>query len=330
MSESADGLERALECASRTLRELRRSLNESFFGHGDLVHRLLAALVADGHVLLEGPPGLGKTTLVRALATGLELDFQRIQCTPDLMPGDILGTRILEEADGERRFVPMFGPIFTNLLLVDEVNRATPRTQSALLEAMAERQITLFGERHVLEPPFLVIATQNPIEMEGTYPLPEAQLDRFSVKLELSPPGEAALVNILEHTTGPVAASTAGKVPRGALLKLQELARRVPAAESVLRLAARIVLATDPRRPESPELVRTGLRYGAGPRGAQHLVRLAKAEALIAGREFASSEDLLAGAREVLRHRLVLNYEGEAMGLHPDRFVDAALEAVTH
>ena len=320
-------LEQRLEKARADLSRLRAQLRATFLGSSDTVELVTLALLADGHVLLEGAPGLGKTTLVRALAAALDLDFQRVQCTPDLMPGDILGTRILEEQDGVRRFVPVRGPIFTNLLLADEINRATPRTQSALLEAMAERQVTLFGERNVLPPPFLVVATQNPIEMEGTYPLPEAQLDRFLVKLELQSPSEDDLVAVLKSDPKAQAAPPEPCLIRRDLLGLQDLVRQFPAPESVLRLAARIVLYTDPRRADAPPRVRQALRYGASPRGAQALVALARGRALLAGRLVASQEDLFAVALPALRHRLVMSYEGEALELHPDDLVRDALQA---
>jgi len=324
---SERNLEQRLQKARGDWARLGARLRQHFLGSGDTVELVSLALLADGHVLLEGAPGLGKTTLVRALAAALDLDFQRVQCTPDLMPGDILGTRILEEQDGVRRFVPVRGPIFTNLLLADEINRATPRTQSALLEAMAERQVTLFGERNVLPPPFLVVATQNPIEMEGTYPLPEAQLDRFLVKLELASPGEEDLLAVLKADPMGQTPDVSPCLDRADLLDMQQLARRFPAPESVLRLAARVVLCTDPRRTESPPRVRQALRYGASPRGAQAMVALARGRALLAGRLVVTPEDLRAVAKPALRHRLVMSYEGEALELHPDDLVQDALQA---
>jgi len=318
---------RRIGAAREKVALLVEQLGRSFLGHREIVEFLALAVLCDGHVLLEGAPGLGKTTLVRALASALELDFQRIQCTPDLMPGDVLGTRILEEQDGTKRFVRVPGPVFTHLLLADEINRATPRTQSALLEAMAERQVTLYGERIELERPFLVIATQNPIEMEGTYPLPEAQLDRFLVELQLGAPSEEDILRVLVSTTGGDGDRTGRAMTRVELLDIQDLVRAVPAPESVLRFAARTVLATHPQREDSPAAVRQGLRYGASPRGAQALVLLAKARALVGGRLHASVDDVAAVAAPALRHRLVRSYEGEAQGLLPDTLVEMAIAA---
>jgi MoxR-like ATPase len=279
-------------------------------------------------VLLEGAPGLGKTTLVRALAGALDLSFQRVQFTPDLMPGDIIGTRMLEgDAGGERhfRFVP--GPIFTQVLLADEINRATPRTQSALLEAMQEKQITTWGESRKLDAPFLVIATQNPIEMEGTYSLPEAQLDRFAVKIEVAAPDEDDLIKILSHTTGVAMATPESQLDCQDLLEAQALVRELPASTDILRRVARIVLATSPQRPGSPRQIVDAVRFGASPRGGQAILLLAKARAFLAGRAFVTDDDIEAVAAPALRHRLVLSYEGEASGVHPDRLVAAAVKA---
>jgi MoxR-like ATPase len=289
---------------------------------------LLLSLLADGHVLLEGAPGLGKTTLVRALAGALDLSFQRVQFTPDLMPGDIIGTRMLEgDAGGERHFRFIPGPIFTQVLLADEINRATPRTQSALLEAMQEKQITTWGESRKLDSPFLVIATQNPIEMEGTYSLPEAQLDRFIVKIEVAAPSEDDLVKILAHTTGTPPSVATSQLDRADLVEAQALVRELPASTDILRRVARLVLATDPGRPTSPRQIQDAVRFGSSPRGGQAMLLLAKSRAFLEGRAFVSEADIEAVAAPALRHRLVLSYEGEASGVHPDRLVAAAVKA---
>ncbi|MDE0896194.1 MAG: AAA family ATPase [Planctomycetota bacterium] len=311
-----------------SLAGLRESIGRVFLGQEETVELLLLSLLADGHVLLEGAPGLGKTTLVRALSSALDLSFQRVQFTPDLMPGDIIGTRMLEgDAGGERhfRFVP--GPIFCQVLLADEINRATPRTQSALLEAMQEKQITTWGESRKLDRPFLVIATQNPIEMEGTYSLPEAQLDRFVTKIEVASPGEDDLVQILAHTTGATTEAVPGKLKAQDLIEAQALVRELPASTDILHRVARLVLATDPRRPASPRQIQDAVRFGSSPRGGQALLLLAKARAFLASRPFVTDEDIEAVAAPALRHRLVLSYEGEASGIHTDRLVAAAAKA---
>jgi len=306
---------------------LRAELAHTFLGQAEVVELLLLTVLAEGHALLEGAPGLGKTTLVKGLAAALELSFARIQFTPDLMPADILGTRILEETAGGGhafRFEP--GPIFAHLVLADEINRATPRTQSALLEAMQERQVTAFGETRPLPEPFCVVATQNPIEMEGTYPLPEAQLDRFLCKVALVSPSEKELIAILEATT------RARPAPRKAVLSGQDvramraLVREVPVEGELVRRVARLVRATDPQGELAPPGIRTAVRYGASPRGGQALLLLAKARALLAGRPWVTEEDLAVLAAPALRHRLVLSFEGEASGGGPDPLVRAAWE----
>jgi MoxR-like ATPase len=319
-------LEAKLASFREQILRLRQEIESTFLGQEEVVELLLLTLLAEGHALLEGAPGLGKTTLVKGLATALELSFQRIQFTPDLMPADILGTRILEEAGGggySFRFEP--GPVFANLVLADEINRATPRTQSALLEAMQERQVTAFGETRKLAEPFCVVATQNPIEMEGTYPLPEAQLDRFLCKVEIDAPGEGELAAILEATTGTRKPARQAVLTAHEVLEMRALVRAVPISSQHLRRVARLVRATDPRGELAPEPVRGLLRYGASPRGGQALVLLAKARALVRGRPWVSDEDIEELACPALRHRLVFGYEGEASGTHPDELVLQAL-----
>jgi MoxR-like ATPase len=304
---------------------LRARVAERFLGHDDVVDLLVSCVLVDGHCLLEGAPGLGKTTLVKGLAAALGLTFHRVQFTPDLMPGDILGLRILDEdAAGRRSFRFEEGPVFTQILLADEVNRATPRTQSALLEAMAERQVTMFGETRPLPDPFFVIATQNPIEMEGTYPLPEAQLDRFLCKIELKSPSEDELIAILAATTGAAPAPAGPAFDAQLLAEMRLLAAAMPVSSDVTRLAARTVLYTDPAREDAPEEVQRYLRFGASPRGGQALLRLGRARALLRGRPWVSDEDLAEVAGPALRHRLVFSYEGEASGVHADELVRAA------
>ena len=308
---------------------LERAIEGVFLGHHEVVEELLLAIFAGGHALLEGAPGLGKTTLVRTLATVLGLDFRRIQFTPDLMPPDVLGTRILTESEsGARQFEFQRGPIFSNVVLADEINRATPRTQSALLEAMGEKQVTVFGETCPLDDPFFVIATQNPIEMEGTYPLPEAQLDRFLLKIQLSSPAYEDLTSILGDTTGALRPPLEPVVKPGQVSAMQRLVREVPASSDMVGLAARIVRCTHPDDEHAPERVRRYVRFGASPRGGQALLLTAKARALIHGRLHVRAEDLEALAPSALRHRLILNYEGEAARLSADDLVrDAAQKA---
>ncbi len=298
-------------------------------GQRDVVRHTLVALLANGHLLLEGLPGLGKTMLVRTLAAALQLDFTRVQFTPDLMPADILGTDVLELGDGERRFRFHRGPVFTNLLLADEINRATPKTQSALLEAMQERQATVGGVTYPLPAPFLVLATQNPIELEGTYPLPEAQLDRFLFKVQVGYPSVEELAEITTRTTGATAPTTTPCADAATVLAMQALVREVPVATVVNTYAARLVAATQPTAPTAPELVRRYVRYGASPRGAQALLVGAKATALLAGRFNAAIEDVRAIAPAALRHRLIRTYEAEADGITPDALIAAVLESNT-
>jgi MoxR-like ATPase len=294
-----------------------------------VVRHVLICLVAGGHALLEGVPGLGKTMLIKTLAEALELRFSRIQFTPDLMPADIVGTDILEDqADGRRAFRFQPGPIFANLVLADEINRATPKTQSALLEAMQEHTVTVAKRTYKLEEPFFVLATQNPIEMEGTYPLPEAQLDRFLFKVNVGFPSSGELVEILSRTTGRSAPS-AGKAARGAqIVAMGQLARQIPVASHVSDFIARLIVASHPDQPSAPPLVKQYLRYGASPRGAQALVLGAKITALFAGRLNVAFADVAAVAPAALRHRLLLNFEAQAEGVTTDAVIKELLEKV--
>lgn len=318
--------EQDLESLRARWDELRQRLHQSIIGYREEIEMVLLSILADGHVLLEGAPGLGKTTLVGALAKALDLSFQRIQFTPDLMPGDIIGSRILEQDESGRRFVFQRGPIFANLILADEINRATPRTQSALLEAMQEHQVTVFGETQQLQPPFSVIATQNPVEMEGTYSLPEAQLDRFMTKIELGTPSEHDMVRILELTTSTETTPSDPVLKRDEVLQARDYVRQVPASEAVVRWVARGVLATHPGHADAPAEVRENVRYGASPRGASSILLLAKARALVCGRLHVAEEDVEAVAVPALRHRLILSYEGEANRASPDDLAALAME----
>jgi len=308
--------------------ELRQALEKSFVGQGEVVDLLLYTLLASGHPLLEGAPGLGKTTLVKSLAGALALDFQRVQFTPDLMPADILGARILEEKpEGGHAFRFEPGPIFAHLVLADEVNRATPRTQSALLEAMQEHQVTIFGESRPLPGPFCVVATQNPIEMEGTYPLPEAQLDRFLCKIDIPQPTTEELVEILERTTCGETPAPERILHGHDILEMRSLVREVPVSSDRVEEVARLIRATDPSDESAPPDVRGLLRFGASPRGGQAVLLLAKARALLGGRPWVAEEDVEAVCAPALRHRLIFSYEGEASGVPTDELVAQALRA---
>jgi len=308
---------------------VRKEVEKVIVGHGDVIDGVLIGLFAGGHCLLEGVPGLGKTMLVRALGLALDLKFNRIQFTPDLMPADIIGTNLVVEIEGGGRgFRFEAGPVFANLLLADEINRATPKTQSALLEAMQERTVTVGGARHVLEDPFLVLATQNPIEMEGTYPLPEAQLDRFMFKLKVSTSSRDELNEILRRTTereDPVP----GKVlESGAILEMKSFARGVVLADHVRDLAVRFTLATHPGTPGAPPLVKKYVRFGASPRSAQAMVLAGKIHALLDGRIHVSFGDVRRAVMPALRHRIILNFEAEAEGVEADGVIEEILEHV--
>jgi MoxR-like ATPase len=305
-----------------TIASIRREVRTVIVGHEALIDHVLIALIANGHVLLEGVPGLGKTLLVKTLAQCLDLRYSRIQFTPDLMPADIIGTNVvMQDADGRRYFQFQRGPVFSQILLADEINRATPKTQSALLEAMQERQVSVSGTVYPLEEPFLVLATQNPIEMEGTYPLPEAQVDRFLFKLKVETPTLQELVEIMERTSGPVLPTPAVVANSATIRAMQAFAREVPAAEHVKLYAARLVRATHPQESEASSMTRRFVRYGSSPRGAQALLVAGKVRALMEGRTNVSTEDLQALALAALRHRVLLNFEGEAEGVDPDEII---------
>jgi MoxR-like ATPase len=310
----------------RDVQRLRDEVGKVIVGHEAIVEGVVTSLLAGGHALLEGVPGLGKTMLVRTLAEAVDLTFSRIQFTPDLMPADIVGTNILvEDEGGGKRFQFQRGPIFAHVVLADEINRATPKTQSALLEAMQEHSVTVAKTTYKLEAPFFVLATQNPLEMEGTYPLPEAQLDRFFVKLKVTFPSRASLHTILDRTTGDSDVRAEKVVTGQRLLELRELVRQVPVARPVQDFAIRVLEATHPST-SAPELTRKFVRYGASPRGAQACLLGAKIKALLDGRFAAAADDIRAVARPCLRHRLILNFEGEAEGVDPDSVIDQILQ----
>jgi MoxR-like ATPase len=314
---------------TRTIGVLRAEIAKAIVGHGDVVDGVLTCMLAGGHALLEGVPGLGKTMLVRTLSETLSLTFSRIQFTPDLMPADILGTTVIDEAaGGGKSFEFRRGPVFANIVLADEINRATPKTQSALLEAMQEHRVSVGRHTHTLEQPFVVLATQNPLEMEGTYPLPEAQLDRFFFKLHVPFPNREDLHAILDRTTGAEVERPKPVVDRDRVLAMQKLVREVPVARHVQDYAIRVVQATHPDGPDAPELTRRFVRFGASPRGAQAVLLASKIRALFEGRFAASTDDVAASALPALRHRVLLNFEGEAEGIKTDQVLSAILKAI--
>lgn len=308
------------------LAALKAAIGQAIVGQETVVEQMLIGLFAGGHCLLEGVPGLGKTLLVRSLGEALELTFRRVQFTPDLMPSDILGTELLEEdhGTGRRAFRFQQGPVFTNLLLADELNRTPPKTQAALLEAMQERTVSYGGTTYRLPAPFFVLATQNPLEQAGTYPLPEAQLDRFLLQIRVDYPDEAEEIGILQQTTGARAARVPAVMDGAAVIALQALVRDVHVSPDLTAAIVRLVRATRPGE-GAPEIVRRYVRWGAGPRAGQSLVLAAKARALLRGRLAATREDVAALAAPVLRHRLLLSFAAEAEQIDPDAVVAALL-----
>ncbi len=318
--------EERLEGARERLDALTTQIGRRIVGHQELVRGILASLLASGHVLLEGVPGLGKTMLVKTLADALHLEFSRIQFTPDLMPADIIGTQmVMHEEGGSRQFRFQPGPVFAQILLADEINRATPKTQSALLEAMEEKRVTVGRTGHPLPQPFMVLATQNPLEMEGTYPLPEAQLDRFALKLQAAYPDAEELLRIIDRTTGGHTPEVEPVMSAAELVEARELARSILVARHVKTYAVRMVLATHPHDDGAPALVRRYVRHGASPRGALSIVLAAKAFALFDGRLNVSFDDLREAAAPALRHRILLNFEGEAEGIEVEDLIGEVL-----
>ena len=309
---------------------LRAEVAKRIVGQEQVVEEVLMAMLAGGHALLVGVPGLAKTLMIRSIAEAMHLDFRRIQFTPDLVPSDITGTEILEEdsATGHRAFRFVRGPIFTNIVLADEINRTPPRTQAALLEAMQERHVTAAGQTMILPKPFFVLATQNPIEQEGTYPLPEAQQDRFLFDIRIDYPTEDEEVGILDATTRVDRTHLTAVVDAEETLALQELVRELPASEPVLRYAARLARATRPGRLEAPPIVRQYVRWGAGPRAGQALILGAKAHALLQGRHAVAPEDIRRVVQPVLRHRVLVNFAAEAEGVTTEQVINALLEHV--
>jgi MoxR-like ATPase len=321
-------LKHEYETLRSTFQRLREEMRRVVVGQDQIVEDVLIALVAGEHVLLEGVPGLGKTLMVRTLSRVAHISFGRIQFTPDLMPADITGTTIvMEDPQGHRAFSFQPGPVFANVVLADEINRATPKTQSALLEAMQERSVTIAGETHRLPEPFLVLATQNPLEMEGTYPLPEAQLDRFFFKLQVEYPSADELKRILALTTEDALPEVRQCCAPEDLLRMRHAARQIPVADEVMKQVVRLVMATHPDHPDATAEVRQYVRYGASPRGGQALILGAKLKAVLDSRFNVSWEDVSGLVKQALRHRILLNFEGQANNVRADDVLESLVRA---
>jgi MoxR-like ATPase len=319
-------VEQSIEAFRQDYQQLKAEIGKVIVGHEAIIDGTLSAIFAGGHVLLEGVPGLGKTLLVRTLSQALSLSFSRVQFTPDLMPADIVGTNlVVERSDGSKAFEFQHGPIFAHLILADEINRATPKTQSAMLEAMQERMVTAGGATRPLDQPFFVLATQNPIDQEGTYPLPEAQLDRFFFKLVVTYPTKEELKEVIRRTTEGFESSVAPILDGPTIQRYQELVRQVPVAEHVRDYAVRLILATHPDTENGAPISQQYLRFGSSPRGAQTLIVAAKVRALTDGRFNVSFEDIEACLLPALRHRLILNFEAEAEGMTTDQVLENIL-----
>lgn len=321
-----EDVERLCREAVEDIARVKVEVSKVFFGQDNLTEELLIAILCNGHVLIEGVPGVGKTHLIKSLSRVFSLSFSRIQFTPDLMPADLIGTPILvKDSHGERSFHFQKGPLFANVVLADEINRATPKTQSALLEVMEERQITVAGQRHPLDEPYFVLATQNPIEMEGTYPLPEAQVDRFFFKLLVPFPQEKDLLKMIDLVTGDNIPVVHEVLDGKRLIEIQHLVRRVLISDDVKRFAVSLVLSTHPEN-RSRRSTSNAIRYGASPRGVLSLVLAGKAKALLNGRFHVSKDDIRESALPALRHRILMNFEGEIGGVQPDQIIKEILE----
>ena len=320
----------AVERLKKGYETIRTELKKVIVGQDQVIEELLIAVFSRGHCLLVGVPGLAKTLMISTLAQTLSLSFNRIQFTPDLMPSDITGTEVIQEdrASGQREFKFIRGPVFANVILADEINRTPPKTQAALLEAMQEHQVTAGGEKHTLPEPFFVLATESPIEQEGTYPLPEAQLDRFMFNIFVDYPEEHEELDIIRLTTATYEASLDKVLSGDDIQALQETVRRVPVADHVINYVLKLTRMTRVSKPEAPEFVKKWVSWGAGPRASQYLILGGKARALLKGRFYVSTEDIRAVAHPVLRHRIITNFSAEAEGINPDKIIDMLIQAI--
>ncbi|MGD7051205.1 AAA family ATPase [Sutcliffiella horikoshii] len=324
---SLEEKEKELKYYQDTLHEVKQEIRKVIVGQEEVIEQLIWAMVSDGHALLEGMPGVGKTMLIRTISEVLSFDFSRIQFTPDLMPSDITGTKMIEiHENGKQSFVFHEGPIFSNIVLADEINRATPKTQSSLLEAMAEKTVTIMGETRKVSSPFFVLATQNPIDMEGTYPLPEAQMDRFLLKINMGYPKKEELYEIIKRTTGTESYQVQKLLTTEKMQKIQLAVKEVLVSQELLDYTVQLIMATHPEEEHASGLVKKYVRYGVGPRGVQSLIKVAKARAFCSGRFHVSKGDIKLAAIPVLRHRLFLNFEGEASGVKEDLILEDAIQ----
>lgn len=312
---------------TETFSRIQSEVSKFIVGQDDIIENVLIAICCGGHALLEGVPGIGKTALVNTLSQVLDLDFKRIQFTPDLLPSDVVGTQVLIEKDGQRELQFQQGPVFCNILLADEINRATPKTQAALLETMQEKHVTVANITHKLSLPFFVLATQNPIENDGTYPLPEAQLDRFFFKLNVPLPGHDDFSTILDRTSGNSVPQVSAVAHGEDVLRMGRALREVPVDSEVQDYLIKIVRATHPENEKAPDKVKTYVRHGASPRAAQSMLSAARARALLDGRYHVARADVEAAAKPAMRHRLILSFEGEAEGVAPDSLIGAAIRS---
>ncbi|MBF0543353.1 MAG: AAA family ATPase [Candidatus Riflebacteria bacterium] len=329
MVKEPEKLDKVEKISRISLINLKREIGKVIIGNENVIDPVLVSIFAGGHVLLEGVPGLGKTLLVKTLSRILQMSFKRIQFTPDLMPADIIGTQIIQEDEKNRKsFVFQEGPIFSNIVLADEINRATAKTQSALLEAMAEGTVTSGSETHLLPKPFFVLATQNPIEMEGTYPLPEAQLDRFFFKVLIDSPTKEMLENILEKTTGNEEPELLKMLGGGELLEGRKTIREIPIAKHLREAIAQLISSTHPKNQSSPPQIKRYVAYGSSPRGLQAIALGAKSMAFLRGRNHVSFEEIKLVCKPALRHRLILNFEGEAEGISVDEIIDKLVSQI--